>query len=133
MQIQGLNSSLIQEMHKVYKTQHNEKPNTGQLQPHQNNFQSILNNTIKDNTELQFSKHASIRLKSRNIQISDEQMKRIENGVAKAKEKGVKDSLVLVDNIALVINTRKNVVITAMEPTQDNENIYTNIDGAVIV
>ncbi len=132
MQIQGLNSSLIQEIQKVH-SKTNERPNANKLQVHPNSFQDILNNTIKDNAKLQFSNHASIRLKSRNINISAEQMQRIENGVTKAKEKGIKDSLVLVDNIALVVNTKKNIVITAMESTGESENIYTNIDGAVIV
>ncbi len=133
MQIQGLNTSLIQEIQKVHSKTTNERPNANKLQVHPSSFQNILNNTLDNTAELQFSKHASIRLKSRNINISAEQMQRIENGVTKAKQKGIKDSLVLVDNIALVVNTRKNIVITAMESTGENENIYTNIDGAVIV
>lgn len=132
MQVSRMNSSnpLIQTLPKV---QYNEKSTTVELQTHQDSFQDVLNKTIDGNSELQFSKHASMRLKSRDIKISNEQMERIENGVTKAKSKGIKDSLVLVDNIALVVNTRKNIVITAMEQTQSNENIYTNIDGAVIV
>lgn len=130
MQISRVNNSL---MHEVQKVQHNEKRTVGELQTRQNSFQDVLNNTIEGTSEIQFSKHASMRLKSRDIQISDEQMERIENGVTKAKQKGIRDSLVLVDNIALVINTRNNIVITAMEQAQENENIYTNIDGAVIV
>ena len=46
-------------------------------------------------------------------------------------QKGINDSLVLVDGIALVVNVKNKVVITAMN--SDNENIFTNIDGAVIV
>lgn len=132
MQASRINSSnpLIQTLPKV---QYNERSTIVGLQTHQDSFQDILNKTIEDNSELQFSKHASMRLKSRDIKISNEQMERIENGVTKAKAKGIKDSLVLVDNIALVVNTRKNIVITAMEQTQNDENIYTNIDGAVIV
>ncbi len=126
MQNIRLNSSLIQVTPKIPS---NEKQNIENLQFHQESFESLLNNI--SHSELQFSKHASMRLKSRDIQISNEQMKRIENGILKAKAKGIKDSLVLVDNIALVVNTRKNVVITAMK--QEQENVYTNIDGAVIV
>lgn len=133
MQILTVNPSIIQGVKKLTDVQSNNKVGTGELQTHQNSFQNVLNNTIDKSSELQFSKHASIRLKSRDIQISDEQMQRIENGITKAKEKGIRDSLVLVDNIALVINTKKNVVITAMEPSKSDENVYTNIDGAVIV
>ncbi|MDE6357279.1 MAG: flagellar protein, partial [Eubacteriales bacterium] len=51
--------------------------------------------------------------------------------IEKAKEKGINGSLVLVDNIALVVNVKKNIVITAIQ--NDNEKVYSNIDGAVIV
>lgn len=83
---------------------------------------------------LQFSKHANMRLSSRDINLSNEQMERVEQGVNKAKEKGIRDSLVLVDDVALVVNTGSNLVITAMNQNKNlNDNIYTNIDGAVIV
>ena len=49
-----------------------------------------------------------------------------------ASEKGIKDSLVLVDSLAFIVNVPNQTVITAMDSTQATENIYTNIDGAVI-
>ena len=88
--------------------------------------------SFQDVIQLQFSKHANRRLNTREISLSEEQMQRVENGVSRAKEKGIRDSLVLVDNVALVVNTKNNMVITAMDQSQ-TENIYTNIDGAVIV
>jgi flagellar operon protein len=115
------------------KLQNNEKVNEIKLQDSQMNFVAILNKTVEATSELQFSKHAAQRLKLRDINLSDSQLMRIENGVTKAKQKGIRDSLVLVDNIALVVNTKNNIVITAMEQVKSNENIYTNIDGAVIV
>ena len=93
-------------------------------------FQSILSGKI-DVKALQFSKHANTRLDARDIELSPEQIRRVENGVKTAGTKGIKDSLVLVDNVALVVNIKNNVVVTAMNP--NNENIFTNIDGAVIV
>ena len=80
---------------------------------------------------LQFSKHAEQRLKSREIELSGEQMERAAQGANRAKAKGIRDSLVLVDDVALVVNTKSNVVITALESGSDS--IFTNIDGAVIV
>jgi len=115
------------------KLQSNEKATVSKLKNGQNSFEAILNNTVEKENKLQFSKHASERLKLRDINLSDHQLERIENGVTKAKQKGIKESLVLIDNIALVVNTKNNIVITAMEQTKENENIYTNIDGAVIV
>ena len=82
---------------------------------------------------LKFSKHANARINSRQINISEEQMKRLQDGANKAGQKGIKESLVLVDSLAFIVNTKQNTVITAMDQQEANENIYTNIDGAVII
>jgi len=94
----------------------------------QNTFKNILEEEI---TNVQFSKHANMRLNSRNINLNQEQLRRLENGIDNAKEKGINDSLVLMDNIALVVNVDSRTVITALNKEQ--KNIFTNIDGAVIV
>ena len=72
-----------------------------------------------------------MRLNDRNVSLSSEQIKRVESGINKASQKGINDSLVLVDDIALVVNVKNKVVITAMD--SKNDGIFTNIDGAVIV
>lgn len=82
-------------------------------------------------TELKFSKHANERLASRNIDLTDEQYKRLQDGARKASEKGIKESLVLVDDLAFIVNIRNNTVITAVN--EGEEKIFTNIDGAVIM
>ena len=82
---------------------------------------------------LKFSKHAGERLRQRNITLSEEQMRRLEDGAQKANEKGIKESLVLLDSLAFIVNTKNNTVITAMERSGEADNIYTNIDGAVII
>jgi flagellar operon protein len=81
---------------------------------------------------LRFSKHAATRLNSREVDLSPEQLKRVENGVSAALNKGVSDSLVLVDGYALVVNTKSKTVVTAMQHGQ-NGGVFTNINGAVIV
>ncbi|MCL2702306.1 MAG: flagellar protein [Defluviitaleaceae bacterium] len=86
----------------------------------------------KDTQGLRFSKHASARLNSREVELTPEQLKRVENGVTAALTKGVSDSLVLVDGYALVVNTRSMTVVTAMQSGQ-NGGVFTNINGAVIV
>jgi flagellar operon protein len=82
---------------------------------------------------VRFSKHAANRLNDRNIELTDEQLERLNDGTKKAGQKGIKDSLVLVDSLAFIVNTKSNTVITAMDQTDTDENIYTNIDGAVII
>lgn len=84
-------------------------------------------------SELKFSKHANERLTSRNIDISEEQMTRLQSGTKQANEKGINESLVIVDNLAFIVNVKNNTVITAMDQSDTGENVYTNIDGAVII
>lgn len=79
---------------------------------------------------LKFSKHASERLSSRNIDLSETQLKRLESGAKWAGEKGIKESLVMVDDLAFIVNIKNNTVITAVSDSEDK--IFTNIDGAVI-
>ena len=83
--------------------------------------------------ELKFSKHASNRLNDRNIELTNEQLERLHDGTKKAGEKGIRESLVLVDQLAFIVNVKNNTVITAMDQTETDENIFTNIDGAVIM
>ncbi len=96
-------------------------------------FQDKIQNKIVEDKNLKFSKHAETRLHSRNIYLSAMEVDRIIEGVNKANSKGVKDSLVLMDDIAFVINIKNRTVITAAKKNELRENIFTNIDGAVIV
>lgn len=82
--------------------------------------------------EVKFSKHATNRLGDRNIELSTSQMDRLNEGIVKASKKGINESLVLIDELAFIVNTKNNTVITAMDKTKSDENVFTNIDGAVI-
>ncbi|MFV0342264.1 MAG: TIGR02530 family flagellar biosynthesis protein [Anaerocolumna sp.] len=93
-------------------------------------FQEVLEAKQTLDTELKFSKHANERLSSRNIDLSEEQLERLSLGTKKAQEKGIKESLVMIDDIAFIVNIKNNTVITAVNESDDK--IFTNIDGAVI-
>ena len=94
-------------------------------------FKEILDSKQFEKTNsLKFSKHANQRLATRNINLSAEQMERLENGTTKAREKGIRESLVMVDDMAFIVNVSNNTVITAVGSSADS--IFTNIDGAVI-
>lgn len=96
-------------------------------------FSEILSTKqlVDETNELKFSKHANERLASRNIDLTDDQMERLELGAQKALEKGINESLVMVDNLAFIVSVKNNTVITAMN--EDEEKVFTNIDGAVIM
>ncbi len=94
-------------------------------------FQEILSSTRESQLNgLRFSKHANERLAVRNINLSPNQMARLENGATKAREKGIRESLVMVDDLAFIVNVKNNTVITAVSDSA--ETVFTNIDGAVI-
>lgn len=100
-------------------------------------FEEILRQqkdlSVSEDSKLRFSKHAVSRLESRNISLSAEQSARLESGVERAEAKGVNESLVLVDSLAFIVNVPNRTVVTAMDQTETLSNIFTNIDGAVIM
>lgn len=99
-------------------------------------FQDILNKTAESAEKaagVKFSKHAANRLAERNIELTDNQMERLQEGAVKAGAKGINESLVLVDQLAFIVNIPNHTVVTAMNQTEADENIFTNIDGAVII
>lgn len=95
-------------------------------------FSDLLGEKIQESGEqVRFSKHAALRLSDRGIDLSREQTVRLNEGVKNAKEKGIQESLVLMDSLAFIVNTDKGTVITAMDSR--DTSVFTNIDGAVIV
>lgn len=92
-------------------------------------FQEIL----EQRSSVKFSKHATGRLLDRNISLTEEQLTRLNDGTRKAGEKGIRDSLVIVDELAFIVNVPNNTVVTAMDSTETADNVFTNINGAVIM
>ncbi|MDR2592784.1 MAG: hypothetical protein LBC59_08265 [Chitinispirillales bacterium] len=82
--------------------------------------------------ELKFSAHASSRLKSRGIDVTPDVMGKLEKAVAGAEGKGSKDSLVIVKDLAFIVNIPNRTIITAMDGDSIKDNIFTNIDSTVI-
>ncbi len=83
--------------------------------------------------ELKFSSHAKQRLYSRGIQLDSITIDKLNNAVDMAEKKGVKDSLVLMDDLAFVVNVPNRVVVTTVDEASMKEHIFTNIDGAIIL
>jgi flagellar operon protein len=81
---------------------------------------------------IHFSKHAAQRLEARAIAISEDTVQRLERGAARAAEKGARASLVLVDDLAFIVNVRARTVITAVDGAHRQGNVFTNIDSAVL-
>jgi flagellar operon protein len=83
---------------------------------------------------VKFSQHALQRLQSRNIHLGSDDLQKLNQAVAKAAQKGSKESLVLMNgNLAFVVSVKNKTVITALDGAGVKDNVFTNIDSAVIV
>lgn len=96
-----------------------------------NSFQDVLDEKLYGN--VRFSRHAQERLQARNIRLSSEDVSKINKAVGQAREKGARDSLILMDDLALVVSVKNNTVVTAVDGNSLKENVFTNIDSAVIL
>ncbi|WP_127580618.1 TIGR02530 family flagellar biosynthesis protein [Paenibacillus koleovorans] len=96
--------------------------------PGARSFQDVLNENV-----VRLSQHAETRLQQRGIQLKPEQMERIQSAIDKAASKGSKDSLVLMDDIALIVNVKNRTVVTAMDGASMRDNVFTQIDSAIII
>ncbi len=103
-------------------------PGTRKGQP---DFASVLRREIGA-TPVHFSNHAEARLRAREIELSPAQRERIERAVEAADRKGAKESLILLDDLALVVSIRNRTVITAVDANHRKSNVFTNIDSAVL-
>ena len=80
---------------------------------------------------LRFSNHAQKRLDDRAISLPDDGIQRLSEAVEKAKARGGKESLILMDDLAFIVNVKDRVVVTTMDAKQRGEGVFTQIDSVV--
>lgn len=96
-------------------------------------FAEILQQQLKEESGVNFSKHAAKRVADHQIELDDDSLNRLNEGVRLAEEKNLDDTLILVGSTAFVVNVKNNTVITAMNSKEIKGNVFTNINGTVIV
>lgn len=134
MKIQNNSFLSIEQMQDRFLNQNSQT--AGSVGKNGPSFQDILTKkteSARQTGEIKFSKHATNRLVDRNIELTEEQVERLNLGAAKAEAKGINESLVIVDSLAFIVNVPNQTVITAMSQAETDENVFTNIDGAVII
>jgi len=112
------------------------QPTTAPVRPRSGeaaDFQSELASRLEKPSSLAFSAHARSRLISRSIQLTGQQVARLEYGVEQAAQKGARESVVMLDNLAFVVSVPNRTVVTAVEGAAREGNVFTQIDSAVIV
>jgi flagellar operon protein len=115
---------------KISSLNNNIQPNYNVQKNDDNSFKELLNEKLEK--EVSFSKHANERIQQRNIDVSQDVTEKLNEASVQAKDKGLKNVLVMIDNQAFILSTMNNKIITALNSDDLKENIFTNIDGAVI-
>ncbi|MEJ2635709.1 MAG: TIGR02530 family flagellar biosynthesis protein [Calditrichia bacterium] len=96
-------------------------------------FSKILLDKMADEKRIKFSAHAQTRLHSRNIELNAESMEKLANAINMAQGKGGHDSLILMPDVAFIVNLDNRTVVTAIDNDTMKQNVFTNIDSAVVV
>jgi flagellar operon protein len=97
--------------------------------PDSRSFKQVFDKELQS---VKFSKHAQQRLDSRNITLNEQDKTKIEQAVTMAEKKGSQDSLVLLRDMAFIVNIKNRTVVTAMDKESMSQNVFTNIDSAVV-
>jgi len=109
----------------------NRTRNVNAIDNKKSTFESLLQKQIHKNQNLKFSKHALERLEERKIELTTQEVDKISNAITKAATKGIKETLIIMDNKAFIASVPNRTVITAATDKQLKDNVFTNIDGAI--
>jgi flagellar operon protein len=96
-------------------------------------FADVLATQLRNGKTVKFSAHATQRLADRRIALTQNDEASISRAVDKAAAKGARETLLLMDKLALVVSVPNRTVITAMSQHELNDTVFTNIDSAVVV
>lgn len=99
--------------------------------PKENSFNDILSRELKTNETFTVSNHAAERMKD--ITLDKEAMEKLNEGINKAEDKGCKNCLLLYNDVAFIASIKNRTIITAVDNQRSKENVFTNIDGVVIL
>ncbi|WP_199617965.1 TIGR02530 family flagellar biosynthesis protein [Paenibacillus alkalitolerans] len=88
---------------------------------------------ILEEKRVSFSHHAEQRLQQRGIRLEPEQLAKLGGAIDKAASKGAKDSLVLFQDMAFIVNVKNRTVVTAMDDAAMKDHVFTQIDSTVVV
>ena len=96
-------------------------------------FADLLQKEAEKTQSVQFSKHAAQRVRERGIEMTDGLLNDLNQAVSKARDKGARDVVVIGESGAFIVNVPHNVVVTTMSGAEMKDNIFTNIDSAVLM
>ena len=98
-----------------------------------NAFKELLEQKIREESQVSFSKHAIERVVERGVDVSSEKIERLNEGIRMAEEKGLREPLILLGTTAFVVNVKNNKVVTVVNEDSLKGTVFTNIDGTVMI
>lgn len=131
--------NINQPIEPLKRNDNNSKQKAVEKKDNKNAFKDIFNeqlkrsDKLKQKEQLSFSKHAKKRVESRSIPFTQVEMEKLQSGTEKARAKGARDSLIMVNNTAYIVSVENNKVITAVDEESMSDNVFTNIDSAVFM
>ena len=95
-------------------------------------FKEVLRQKLPEEG-VKFSSHCLKRLEQNNIQVSPQQLDKLNNAVERAQVKGARESCIVMDNMAFIVSINNKTVITVVDEQRMKDSVFTNIDSAVIL
>ena len=117
----------------VVEIKSNKLSKSGIKGPEGSSFNEALNTELEKNNGLKFSGHAMRQINFRGINVGYDEVLKLNNAVKRADEKGARESLILMNDLAFIVNIKNKTVVTAVDDSSMKEKIFTNIDSTIIL
>jgi len=119
--------------HRIHQAMQPMIPSPSPKQLNKSNPGVEFKQLLQEEETLKVSKHAAKRLDERNVAINESQWQAINEKIHEARKKGITDSLVVLNDAALIVNAKNNTVVTAMDKQEATSRIFTNINGTILM
>lgn len=96
-----------------------------------NNFEQVLQQSIKNEIPIRISSHALSRMNERNIELKESDISVINQAMNDLEKKGARESLMIYKDMTFIASVNNRTIITALK--ENETNIVTNIDSAVLI
>ena len=96
-------------------------------------FAEVLKQNLEPGQDVKFSAHALKRIEERQLNMGEQTLDRLIDGISRLNEKGSKNSVIFLDETAFIVSVQNRTIVTALDKANNSQNIFTNIDSAAIV
>mgnify|MGYP000905680089 CR=1 FL=1 len=127
----NLTDAIIRQTERVNQSTGSSAGNAASQTINGKSFQEILNEQL--GRRISFSKHANQRTEERNIRITENDLNRLEEACDRARQKGIRDALIVMNESAFIVNAQNKTVVTVVDKNEMKSSVFTNIDGAVFI